>query len=85
MLLASAEYQSPLLASDNVYAVTFVDGGTVESDIDINDFRVSAGAGLRLIVPMFGPVPIALDWAYPIVKKATDERELFSFYVGFTR
>lgn len=85
MLLASAEYQFPILASDNFYGVFFVDGGTVEEDVEINDFRVSAGFGLRLIVPMFGPVPIALDWGFPIVKKDTDDREVFSFWVGFFR
>jgi outer membrane protein insertion porin family len=73
------------MANDNIYAVVFCDGGTVEEDVAIRDFRVSAGAGLRLIVPMFGPVPIALDFAYPINKKDTDDKEIFSFYVGFFR
>jgi outer membrane protein insertion porin family len=84
-LLGSVEYQIPILASDNVYAVVFSDFGTVEEDVEIKDFRVSVGGGLRLIVPMFGPVPIALDWGYPVVKKDTDERQIFSFWVGFFR
>jgi outer membrane protein assembly complex protein YaeT len=85
MLLGSVEYQIPILQNDMLYAVAFSDFGTVESELDIKDFRVSAGVGLRIIVPMFGPVPIALDWAYPIVKKDTDERQIFAFFVGFTR
>jgi outer membrane protein assembly factor BamA len=84
-MLGSVEYQIPILANDNVYAVVFSDFGTVEEDIEIKDVRVSVGGGLRLIVPMFGPVPIALDWAYPVVKKDTDDRQLFSFWVGFFR
>jgi len=84
-LLGSVEYQIPILQNDMLYAVVFSDFGTVESDVDIKDFRVSAGAGLRIVVPMFGPVPIALDWAYPIVKKDTDETQIFAFFVGFTR
>jgi outer membrane protein insertion porin family len=84
-LLGSVEYQIPILANDNVYAVVFSDFGTVEDDIEIKDMRVSVGGGLRLIVPMFGPVPIALDWAYPVVKKDTDDTQIFSFWVGFFR
>lgn len=84
-LLGSVEYQIPILANDNVYAVVFSDFGTVEENIEINDFRVSVGGGLRLIVPMFGPVPIALDWAYPVVKTDFDDRQIFSFWVGFFR
>ncbi len=85
LLLGSVEYQIPILANDNIYAVVFSDFGTVEDDVSIRDFRASVGAGLRLIVPMFGPVPIALDWAYPVAKADTDEREIFSFWVGFFR
>jgi outer membrane protein insertion porin family len=85
MLLGSVEYQIPILQNDMVYMVAFTDFGTVESDVEIRDFRASVGVGLRLIVPMFGPVPIALDWAYPIVMKDTDERQIFSFWVGFYR
>ncbi len=85
LLLGSVEYQIPILANDNIYAVVFSDFGTVEDDVAIRDMRVSVGAGLRLIVPMFGPVPIALDWAYPLAKADTDEREIFSFWVGFFR
>jgi outer membrane protein assembly complex protein YaeT len=85
MLLGSVEYQIPILQNDNVYVVAFSDFGTVESDLDVKDVRVSVGVGLRMIVPMFGPVPIALDWAYPINKLPSDERQIFSFYVGFTR
>jgi outer membrane protein assembly complex protein YaeT len=83
MFLNSLEYQIPLLANDQVYAVAFVDSGTVESDVSLRNYRVAAGAGLRLVVPMLGPVPIALDFGFPIVKGPDDRTQVFSFWVGF--
>ena len=79
------EYQIPIRANDNLYFVTFVDSGTVESKLSIHDYRVSAGFGLRITVPMLGPVPIALDFGFPIVKAQTDRTQLFSFWVGLYR
>lgn len=81
--LNSVEYQVPLLASDKLFAVAFVDSGTVESKIQINDYRVAAGCGLRIQVPMFGPVPIALDFGFPIVKGPQDRTQMFNFWLGF--
>ncbi|MCS6849775.1 MAG: outer membrane protein assembly factor BamA [Gemmataceae bacterium] len=83
MFLNSLEYQLPILANDQLYAVAFVDSGTVEDSVEIRDYRVAAGLGLRIVVPMLGPVPIALDFGFPIVKKDTDREQLFSFWVGF--
>jgi outer membrane protein assembly factor BamA len=82
MLLGSLEYQIPVLASDNLYLVAFVDSGTVESNMSIHDYRVSAGFGARIVVPMMGPVPIALDFGFPIVRGPGDREQIFSFYVG---
>jgi outer membrane protein assembly complex protein YaeT len=83
MFLNSAEYQIPILANDQLYAVAFVDSGTVESKVEIQSYRVSAGVGLRIVVPMLGPVPIALDFGFPIVKESTDRTQMFSFWLGF--
>jgi outer membrane protein assembly factor BamA len=83
MLLNSLEYQIPVRASDKVYFVTFVDTGTVESSMEIKDYRVSAGFGVRFVVPMMGPVPIALDFGFPIVKGPGDKEQVFSFWLGF--
>ena len=82
LFLNSLEYQIPILANDHLYAVAFVDSGTVERQVEIRDYRVSAGFGLRIVVPMLGPVPIALDFGFPIVKGPTDHEQVFSFYVG---
>ena len=73
------------MANDNIYLVGFVDSGTVESRIGIKDYRVSAGVGLRITVPMMGPVPIALDFGFPIVRAQSDRTQIFSFWVGLYR
>jgi outer membrane protein insertion porin family len=65
--------------------VAFSDFGTVQNDVSLSDFRVTAGAGVRVQVPGMGPVPIALDWAVPIVKQDFDREQLFSFYIGINR
>jgi outer membrane protein assembly complex protein YaeT len=85
MFLNSAEYQIPILANDNVYLVFFCDSGTVESSVEIRDYRVAVGTGLRFTIPMMGPMPIALDFGFPIVKTDTDRQQIFSFFVGFFR
>ncbi len=85
MFLNSIEYQIPIRANDQLYAVAFVDSGTVESDVSIRNYRVSAGVGLRIVVPMLGPVPIALDFGFPIIKAADDQTQIFSFWVGLFR
>ena len=59
---------------------------TVEDrDVNFSHFRLTAGAGLRITIPMMGPAPIALDWGVPIVKEPFDSTRIFSFSVGFTR
>jgi outer membrane protein insertion porin family len=85
MFLNSIEYQIPIKANDHLYAVAFIDSGTDESDVSLRNYRVSAGFGLRIVVPMMGPVPIALDFGFPIVHAPNDENQLFSFYVGLFR
>jgi outer membrane protein insertion porin family len=83
LLLNSLEYQVPILANDNLYAVFFCDTGTVEEQVEIKDYRVSVGMGLRVVVPMMGPVPIALDVGFPLVRGPEDNTQVFSFWVGF--
>lgn len=81
--LNSMEYQIPLMANDKLYAVAFVDHGTVESSVKIENYRVSVGFGLRVVVPAMGPLPIALDFAFPLTKGPFDNKQIFSFYVGW--
>jgi outer membrane protein assembly factor BamA len=85
MFLNSIEYQIPVRANDQLYFVTFLDTGTVERTVSIHDYRVAAGFGARIIVPQLGPVPIALDFGFPIVRGPDDRTQLFSFWVGLFR
>jgi outer membrane protein insertion porin family len=85
LLIGSAEYLFPITADDMLRGVAFCDFGTVEENIEINTFRVSPGLGLRITVPAMGPAPIALDFAFPVVKANTDDTQIFSFNVGFLR
>jgi outer membrane protein assembly complex protein YaeT len=86
LTLASAEYQVPIRANDQIYLVGFVDSGTVGPNIsDWSTYRVSAGFGVRFVIPMLGPVPIALDFGFPIVRGKADREQVFNFFMGFTR
>ena len=81
MFLLGAEYNFPIL-EEFVRGVLFTDTGTVDTDIDFGVYRVSIGAGLRLLVPILGQVPIGLDFAVPVVKEDFDKERLFSFDVA---
>jgi outer membrane protein assembly complex protein YaeT len=82
-LYNSLEYQLPLTASDRVWLVAFCDTGTVEPRMEIKDYRVSVGVGARFLIPGMGPLPIALDFGFPIVKGPGDKEQVFSFSLGF--
>lgn len=86
-MLGSLEYVMPLTADEMLRAVAFVDYGTIERDIDIDfdNFRVAPGFGLRVAVPALGPAPLAFDFAFPVAYADTDDRQVFSFFMGLTR
>jgi outer membrane protein insertion porin family len=83
--LNTVEYLFPLTADDMIHGVTFVDFGTVNEDVALNNFRVAPGFGLRITVPAMGPAPIALDFAFPVAKAKDDLTQVFSFSVGLQR
>jgi outer membrane protein insertion porin family len=86
LLLNSLEYQVPVTAGDKVFLVGFVDSGTVSPRItDFENYAVSVGFGVRFTVPMLGPVPIALDFGFPVVKPPGDITQVFNFWMGFSR
>jgi outer membrane protein insertion porin family len=85
MWVTTIEYLFPLTADDMIHGVVFSDFGTVEPKVDVEDFRISAGFGLRITVPAMGPAPIALDFAWPIQKADGDDTQVFSFFMGLTR
>ncbi len=83
--LNSAEYMFPLTADDMLHGVVFCDFGTTEPDISVDSFRVAPGVGMRITIPAMGPAPIALDFAWPVVREDTDDLQVFSFNIGFLR
>jgi outer membrane protein insertion porin family len=86
LMLNSLEYQIPVKANDQIYLVGFVDGGTVAPRInEFDNYRVSAGFGVRFVLPMLGPVPIALDFGFPIHKAPSDVTQIVNFWMGFSR
>lgn len=85
MWINTVEYMFPLTADDMIHGVTFVDFGTVEENVTINDFRVAPGVGLRITIPAMGPAPIALDFAWPVQDADFDDNQVFTFNIGFMR
>jgi outer membrane protein insertion porin family len=81
-LTGTAEVSFPL-AGDVLRGVVFTDAGTVEPDARIGTIRTSVGAGIRLVLPIFGQTPIALDFAFPLTKSGQDDTQIISFSLGF--
>jgi outer membrane protein insertion porin family len=78
LFFTGAQYEVPVIG-EFLSMVTFVDSGTVNNDDWLSQYRVGVGAGLRIYIPQFGQAPIALDFAYPLVKQQYDEEQVFSF------
>jgi len=83
--LGTVEYRVPVTADDMINVVAFSDFGTVEEEVTLDNFRATAGFGLRVVIPAMGPVPLAFDFAFPIKSQPTDDERVFSFYVGINR
>jgi outer membrane protein insertion porin family len=80
-LTTSFEYTFPLY-TDMLRGVLFTDMGTVEENFGLTQWRASVGFGVRMTIDLFGPLPIELDFAIPILKDPEDEGQVFSFYIG---
>jgi len=86
MMFAGTEYSFPIFGTEGqqLRGVVFLDTGTVEDDFGISTYRVSAGFGVRWVIPLFGPVPMAFDFGFPISKDEDDDEQIFSFSVGWS-
>ena len=82
MIFAGCEYSFPLVGRQ-VRGVAFLDTGTVEDNFGVSSYRASVGVGVRWIVPLFGPVPISFDFAFPVAKDGNDDTQIFSFSLGW--
>ncbi len=68
-------------AIESLRGVLFVDWGVLgdtASDIDLNDTRASVGFGVGLAYPL----PIQLNFGFPVRRFSGDERQTFSFSIG---
>ncbi len=83
--LGTVEYRIPVTADDMISAVAFSDFGTVDDSVSLSKFRTSVGFGLRVVIPAMGPVPLAFDFAFPVLSEEEDDERIFSFYVGINR
>jgi len=81
ILLTGAEYSFPLYGKA-FRGVAFLDMGTVEEDFEITAWRAAVGFGLRIHVDFFGPIPIVLDFGFPIAKQDEDDTRVFNFAFG---
>ena len=73
----TVELRYPLVmqGQTNIYALAFLEGGNSWSDIkDFNPFSIkrSAGAGVRITLPMVGM--LGIDWGYGFDYDATGEK-----------
>lgn len=83
--LGTVEYRVPVTADDMINVVAFSDFGTVDDEVTLARFRATAGFGVRVVIPAMGPVPLAFDFAFPIMSEDIDNEQVFSFYVGINR
>jgi outer membrane protein insertion porin family len=95
LYLGSVEYSFPLFSSrlqgaleetELLRGVLFVDGGMLGNDLGDEFFRqlrLTSGFGIRVRIPGLGGLPIALDFAWPILRETTDDLEVFSFTFRF--
>ncbi|MBI3725832.1 BamA/TamA family outer membrane protein [bacterium] len=82
-ITGTAELSFPLFLHI-LRGVVFLDAGDVESsprDVHGTSFRAAAGVGARIKLPIF-PAPIALDFAWPLIRQRDDKPQVFSFSVG---
>jgi outer membrane protein assembly factor BamA len=82
-VFAGTEYSFPIVG-EQLRGVVFLDTGTVENSCEMTDYRVSAGVGLRWYIPLFGPIPMSLDFGFPISRDGDDEEQLINFAFGWT-
>ncbi len=79
MAIGSVEYQFPWNAPDSLNQILFCDFGTVTGNYEFSDMRVSIGTGLKVIMPMFGPLPFEFDLAFPVMHAYGDKFMPFNF------
>jgi outer membrane protein insertion porin family len=81
-LLASAEYTFPLIG-EFFRGLLFLDAADLGSTAaGFGSLRTAVGFGLRISAPGLGPLPISLDFGFPLTKEDEDITHVFSFSIG---
>ncbi len=83
MIFIGTEYTFPLFG-DQLRGAVFLDTGTVEADVEVTTYRAAIGVGIRWSIPLFGQVPMSLDFAVPINDDDDDDGQLLNFSFGMT-
>jgi outer membrane protein insertion porin family len=78
LFFLGAEIQQPVY-KDVASIVGFIDTGTVNERFGFQDYRVSAGFGIRLYIRQLSPVPLAFDFGFPVLKNSSDRERVFTF------
>ncbi len=82
----STELLVPVSGGDEFMLAFFLDTGTVSENIkNWDSYRVAPGFGFRISIPMLGPAPLALDFAFPVSKSDNDRTQVFSFTITGSR
>jgi outer membrane protein insertion porin family len=82
MAVGSVEYQFPWNAKDTFNQIIFTDFGTVTPNYQFNDMRISVGTGLKVSIPMMGPMPFEFDLAFPVMHAYGDKFQPFNFTIS---
>lgn len=78
MFFVGAEIEKPVF-EELISVTAFIDTGTVDRELSLDNYRLSVGVGLRLYVPSLTPVPFAFDFGFPLLKRFGDRERVFSF------
>ena len=77
IFLANSQITVPLIG-DNFAALFFIDSGAIDS----GPYRASVGAGIQIMIPWMGTVPMRFELATPLKRDDDDEIQAFSFSIG---
>jgi outer membrane protein insertion porin family len=83
-MTGGVEYGFPI-AEDFLRGVLFVDAGDYEPAFRFGVIRSSVGFGFRLVLPILGRQPLALDFGFPITQSRQDNTQVVSFSFGISR
>jgi len=81
--LGTIEANFPIVG-ETLRGVVFSDFGTIEPTVSLGTLRMTVGAGVRLQLPMFGQIPLALDFAVPVTDDSHDNTQVISFSLGIS-